>query len=59
MIVYNDYLQAHVYRLLMVVVMLSLAGRGQCFILPIQKRRNPLDIVFRGLAGPMKMKTDQ
>ena len=49
--------------MLLVVIMLSLAGRRQCFILPIQlvinKEKNPLDSAFRGLAGPKEMKTEK
>ena len=47
----------------MVVTILSLYSGGQCFILPIQsvimKQRNPLDSAFRGLAGPMGVRTQK
>ena len=56
-------LQAQVYRVLLIVSLLSLYSEGQCFILPIQsvitKERNTLDSAFRGLAEPMKMRTEK
>ena len=62
-ILINMSLQAQVYGVLLVVIMLSLYSGGQCFILPIQlvtsKERNPLGSACMGLAGPVEMRTEK